>query len=103
MYLPSFKIERSDLYNNPSIFKGVKLLNESSEFIVKNINLFEKIEFGLVEDKEGVIKFDGDNTEESIVIKNDFLIATINSDLLCDLQIPTISAFVVHKENWIKH
>ena len=103
MYLPSFKIERSDLYNNPSIFKGVKLLNESSEFIVKNINLFEKIEFGLVEDKEGVIKFDGDNTEESIIIKNDFLIATINSDLLCDLQIPTISAFVVHKENWIKH
>ena len=36
-----------------------KMLNN-----VKNINLFEKIEFGLVEDKEGVIKFDGDNTEE---------------------------------------
>ena len=44
----------------------------------------------------------GDNSDnDSIIIKNDFAIAFIHPDLLADLKLPTFSAFIVNKSNWM--
>ena len=75
--------------------------NETNEFLINNLNLIEKIEFGATSANEGSIIFEEDDLKEGIVINNDFLIATIHSDLLCDLQIPTVSAFIIGKDKWI--
>ena len=48
------------------------------------------------------IEFDNINEEKDIIVKNEFLIALINPDLLDDLKLPTISVFVVKKEFWEK-
>ena len=101
IFLPSFKLEKGDLFNNPSIFQGIRLQNETNEFLINNLNLIEKIEFGANSANEGSIIFEEDDLKEGIVINNDFLIATIHSDLLCDLQIPTVSAFIIGKDKWI--
>jgi hypothetical protein len=43
-----------------------------------------------------------DDFEGDIIINNDFIISVVNNDLIFDLQIPTVSTFLVKKKYWIK-
>jgi hypothetical protein len=75
------------------------------------MNLVENLEFCIEkninnnnENKTSIINFEENYDEnKDIIIKNDFLIAFINSDLLCDFNISTTSAFIVKKSFWIKN
>ena len=102
IYLPSFNIERSEVFNNPSLFNKLRLCKGNNDYDVNLLNIVEKVNFGYNGSNEGRITFSND-IEESIIISNDFFISVINSDLLLDAQIPTVSAYIVTKDNWIKY
>lgn len=75
------------------------MINDERDYRLGKLNQYETFSIG-GDSTEGLITFDV--KEEDIVIKSDFLIAVIYHDLLCDLQIPTIAAYIVKKDNWIK-
>jgi hypothetical protein len=106
IYLPSFKINNSIICNNPSFLKGTILYNENEKYYIESFNQIEDFIFGIENTKNNLsnsrIEFDSINEEKDIIIKNEFLIALINPDILDDLQLPTISAFSVKKEFWEK-
>ena len=106
IYLPSFKINNSIIYNHPLFLKGIKLYNENEKYYIESFNQIEDFIFGIENSKNNLtnskIEFDNINEEKDIIVKNEFLIALINPDLLDDLQLPTISAFVVKKDFWEK-
>ncbi len=106
IYLPSFKINNPIISTNPSFLKGIKLYNENEKFYIESFNQIEDFIFGIENVKNNLtnsrIEFDSINEEKDLIVKNEFLIALINPDLLDDLQLPTISAFVVKKDFWEK-
>ena len=106
IYLPSFKINNSIIYNHPLFLKGIKLYNENEKYYIESFNQIEDFIFGIENSKNNLtnskIEFDNINEEKDIIVKNEFLIALINPDLLDDLKLPTISVFVVKKEFWEK-
>lgn len=101
IFLPSFKIENNNTYTKPLSYKNFLFVNESNNYMINYLNQIENFNFGFCENK-GKLLFEVDE-ETDVVIKNNFLISIINPDLLCDLQIPTVSAFVVPSEKWIKN
>jgi hypothetical protein len=101
IFLPSFKIEKSKFHKKPSFLNAIQLSNDEGEFQITYINQVEKFNFSIDNNKKSYLFFDNFN-ENDIIIKNTFLMVIINTDLLCDLQIPTISSFVVQKEFWEK-
>ena len=76
--------------------------NDENEYQITHLNQVEKFNFSIDKSNKSKIKFDKINEETDIFIKNTFLMVIINTDLLCDLQIPTISAFIVDKKKWEK-
>ena len=101
IFLPSFKIEKSKFHKKPSFLNAIQLSNDEGEFQITYLNQVEKFNFSIDNNKKSYLFFDNFN-ENDIIIKNTFLMVIINTDLLCDLQIPTISSFVVQKEFWEK-
>ena len=101
IFLPSFKIEKSKFHKKPSFLNAIQLSNDEGEFQITYLNQVEKFNFSIDNNKKSNLFFDNFN-ENDIIIKNTFLMVIINTDLLCDLQIPTISSFVVQKEFWEK-
>lgn len=97
--MPSFNITKDNYLLHPTSFSNMSIRNDDCEYRLGKLNQFEAFSIG-GDINEGMISFD--INEEDIVIKSDFLIAVINHDLLCDLQIPTIAAYIVKKESWIK-
>ncbi len=106
IYLPSFKISNSTIVNKPSFLKGTKLINENGKFQVESFNQIENFSLGIEINKNNLtnsqIELENIDENKDIVIKNDFLIALINPDLLSDLQLPTLSAFIIKKDSWEK-
>ena len=43
-----------------------------------------------------------ENAEDVKILKNDFIIAVINPDLVLDYHLPAMSIFYINKENWLK-
>ena len=101
IFLPSFKIEKSKFHKKPSFLNAIQLSNDEGEFQITYLNQVEKFNFSNDNNNKLYLFFDNFN-ENDIIIKNTFLMVIINTDLLCDLQIPTISSFVVQKEFWEK-
>ena len=104
IYLPCFSINKNNFYIKPFSLNDFEFTNEEGVQKINNLNQIEQFNFGiennLLNEK---IKFEQNIDEQTdIIIKNNFLITLINSDLLCDFQIPTISAFIVTKNDWIK-
>ena len=115
IYIPSFKIQNKHVINNPSLFscvnfeKGTDLLEVAALSLIEyfnfsvddgNINGMNDMisDFTSNSDKNDNVNKD---SKDSIIIKNDFAIAFIHPDLLADLKLPTFSAFIVNKSNWI--
>ena len=102
IFLPSFKIENNNFHKKPSFLNAIQLSNDENEYQITHLNQVEKFNFSIDKSNKSKIKFDKINEETDIFIKNTFLMVIINTDLLCDLQIPTISSFVVQKDIWEK-
>ena len=103
--LPSFSFKkRNNEEENKAINKNenLKLIecdildcNESFDFCIENIPNYD-IKFSFPLDK---------NIEESKeikIIKNNFVVAVINNDLILDYQIPSMSIYYISKDKWIK-
>ena len=43
-----------------------------------------------------------ENIEVIKIIKNDFIIAVINDDLILDYHLPAMNIFYINKNHWIK-
>jgi hypothetical protein len=78
----------------------VQLENENGMFSIGMLNVIERIKFGN-DNGEGIMMLDEENMEEVVVVGNTFLFGVIDSDLLCELQMPTLSAFIVGKDKWM--
>ena len=104
IFIPSFKIEKSNFHKKPSFLNAIQLSNNEDNYQITYLNQVEKFNFSIEKSKIGKYKllFDNLNDDSDIIIKNKFLMVIINTDLLCDLQIPTISSFVVQKDIWEK-
>ena len=102
IFLPSFKIEKPNIHKKPSFLNAIQLSNDEGEYQITHLNQVEIFNFSIDKSNKTKILFDKINEESDIFIKNDFLMVIINTDLLCDLQIPTISSFVVQKDFWEK-
>ena len=101
IYIPLFKIISNRLVFRPSVFSNVILENEKiqKKYKINCLNYIEELTFGI--DESYVMDFDVD-IGENIIIQNDFIISLVNNDLIYELQIPTISTFLVQKSYWIK-
>ena len=106
IYLPSFKISKSNVYDKPLFLNGIQLSNDNVNYYIQNLNQIEDFVFGIEKNKNNLINANLSlqtiDKNKDIVIKDEFLIALINADLLCDMHIPTISAFIVKKDFWEK-
>ena len=107
IYIPSFKIFSNQMVYRPSVFSGVTLENEKNDKNLKIdcLDYIEELTFGIDEPftvQQNVMDLDED-FEDSIIIKNDFIISLVDNDLIFELQIPIISAFHVLKSNLIKY
>ena len=100
--IPSFQITKENMHKKPSFLNAIQLSNNDEIYQITYLNQFEKFDFSNDNNLKSNLIFEDINTENDIIIKNDFLMVLINSDLFCDLQIPTISAFIVHKKCWQK-
>ena len=113
MYIPSFKILLSQIAFRPSVFSDVVLENEQNKYKINCLNFIEELTFGVDEPfaiQQNLMDIDNfglhndllDDFEGDIIINNDFIISVVNNDLIFDLQIPTVSTFLVKKKYWIK-
>ena len=105
IYVPSFKIFSNQTVYRPSVFSEVILENEENENLKINcLDIIEELTFGNDEPfkvQQNVMDLDED-FGDNIIIKNDFIISVVDNDLIFELQIPTISTFLVEKSSWIK-
>jgi hypothetical protein len=102
--IPSFKIEGKNIYKKPSFLNAIQLSNDDEKYQITYLNQIEIFDFSIdknIKDKSQLL-FNDINIENDIIIQNNFLLVLINTELLCDLQIPTISAFIVDKKKWEK-
>ena len=113
IYIPSFKILLSQIVFRPSVFSDVVLENEQNKYKINCLNFIEELTFGVDEPfivQQNLMEIDNfclhnnllDDFEGEIIINNDFIISVVNNDLIFDLQIPTVSTFLVKKKYWIK-
>ena len=109
IYIPSFKIQNRLTIANPSLFSCVNFEKGTDLLEVASLSLMECFNFSVDDGNTNglsdmICDFasgENDDSNTSIVIKNDFAIGFIHPDLLADLKLPTFSAFIVDKSNWI--
>ena len=106
IYIPSFKILTDQFAFRPSIFSEVILENEENfkNYKINSLNIIEELSFGIDEPfiiQQNVMNLD-EEFENNIIIKNDFILSIVNNDLIFELQIPTVSTFLINKSFWIK-
>ena len=113
IYIPSFKILLSQIAFRPSVFSDVMLENDQNKYKINCLNFIEELTFGVDEPfilQQNLIDLDNfglhndilDNFEGNIIIDNDFIINVVDNDLIFELQIPTVSTFIVKRKYWIK-
>ena len=103
--LPSFSYKkRNDENENKNDKEDDKLnlieydilyYDESIDFCIENL-INNDIKFSFPLDKNI------NENDEIVIIKNNFVIAIINNDLILDFQIPSMNIYYICKDNWIK-
>ena len=113
IYIPSFKILLSQIAFRPSVFSDVLLENDQNKYKINCLNFIEELTFGVDEPfilQQNLIDLDNfglhndilDDFEGNIIIDNDFIMNVVDNDLIFELQIPTVSTFIVKRKYWIK-
>ena len=106
IYIPSFKIFLNQLAFRPSVFSDIILENDQNykNYKINCLNFIEELIFGNDEPfivQQNLMELD-EIFKDNIIIKNDFIISIIDNDLIFELQIPTVSSFLIKKNYWIK-
>jgi len=113
IYIPSFKILLSQIAYRPSVFSDVDIENDQNKYKINCLNFIEELTFGVDEPltiQQNLMDLDNfglhndilDDFEGNIIIDNDFIMSVIDNDLIYELQIPTVSTFLVKRKYWIK-
>ena len=113
IYIPSFKILLSQIAFRPSVFSDVMLENDQNKYKINCLNFIEELTFGVDEPfilQQNLMDLDNfglhndilDDFEGNIIIDNDFIMNVVDNDLIFELQIPTVSTFIVKRKYWIK-
>ena len=113
IYIPSFKILLNQIAFRPSVFSDVVLENEQNKYKINCLNFIEELTFGVDESfiiQQNLMDLDNfglhsdilDDFEGNIIIDNDFIMSVVDNDLIFELQIPTVSTFLVKRKYWIK-
>ena len=113
IYIPSFKILLNQIAFRPSVFSDVMLENDQNKYKINCLNFIEELTFGVDEPfilQQNLMDLDNfglhndilDDFEGNIIIDNDFIINVVDNDLIFELQIPTVSTFIVKRKYWIK-
>ena len=113
IYIPSFKILLNQIAFRPSVFSDVVLENEQNKYKINCLNFIEELTFGVDEPfiiQQNLMDLDNfglhsdilDDFEGNIIIDNDFIMSVVDNDLIFELQIPTVSTFLVKRKYWIK-
>ena len=106
IYIPSFKIILNKLAFRPSVFSDIILENDENykNYKINCLNFIEELTFGNDEpfiNQQNLMDLD-DILRDNIIIQNDFIISIVDNDLIFELQIPTVSSFLIKKKYWIK-
>ena len=98
--IPSFSYQKkiSEDKNEEDKLKIIKYnmldCNESFDFCIENINYNTKFSFPLYKNI-----YENDDIK---VIKNNFVVAVLNPDLILDYHLPSMNIYYIDKEYWIK-
>ena len=101
IYIPSFNMETKIICSELNCFKDLKMIKNNKNFKICNIEEDIKIKFNYDSNQELGFKINQPEKND-IIIKDNFLIAIVNIDILTNLSIPSILLFYITKENWIK-
>ena len=103
--LPSFSYKKRNTFSeneNKKEDERLKLIkhdvldmHESFDFCIENIS-YNDIKFSFP------LNQNINDTDEIIVIKNNFIIALLNPDLILDHHLPSMNIYYITKGNWIK-
>ena len=100
IYIPSFNMETKIICSELNCFKDLKMIKNNKNFKICNIEEDIKIKFNYDSNQELGFKINQPEKND-IIIKDNFLIAIVNIDILTNLSIPSILLFYITKENWI--
>ena len=70
--------------------------NESFDFCIENIRNFST-KFSFPFDIKNIVE-----SNEIKIIKNNFVVAILNPDLVLDYHLPSMNIYYINRENWIK-
>ena len=106
IYIPSFKIALNQIAFRPSVFSDIVMENSEKDqsYKINCLNIIEELTFGVDEPfivQQNVVDLD-DNFGDNKFIENDFILSVVDNELIFELQIPTVSTFLVRKSYWIK-
>ena len=103
--LPSFSFKKSN--TEKENFEDTK--DDNLKLIdYELLNYMEEIDFCIEKLSNNDIKFsfplikNVENIEDIKIVKNDFIIAVINDDLILDYHLPAMNIFYINKTHWIK-
>ena len=98
--IPSFSYKKRNTDNNPN--DKLKLIecdildcNETFDFCIEKLS-FNDIKFSFP------LNNNVEDNDEIKIIKNNFVVAVINNDLILDYHLPSMNIFYINKDAWIK-
>ena len=101
IYIPSFKIDTKYSCNEINCLKDIKINKNDKNYKLNNIEEKIKIEYKSDPHKECGFNISINEKTENI-IKDNFIISIVNSNVLSSLSFPSILLLYITKENWIK-
>ena len=101
IYIPTFKINTKYSCNEINCLKDIKINKNDINYKLNNFE--EKIKFEYKSDPNKECGFNiSVNEEKEHIIKDNFIVSIINSNVLSNLSFPSILLFYITKDNWIK-
>ena len=85
-----------------SIGKKVKIFDENnSELYFNTVDQLFNVKMDIDNNMENNFKIKANNSNDEVIIDDDFLLGICNVEILTSTNIPLIQLFIISKENWI--
>jgi hypothetical protein len=102
--IPCFEYEGQFSSNGLiSIGKNVKIFDENnSELYFNTVDQLFNVKMDIDNNMENNFKIKANNSNDEVIIDDDFLLGICNVEILTSTNIPLIQLFIISEENWIK-
>jgi hypothetical protein len=98
IFLPCFKIDRHKEIEYPSSINEIEINFMGERCMVNNLFYSNRIELK-ADSLSASFKV---NTNQDVVVKDDYVLAVVNSDILTDMNIPVVSVTVVRETDFLR-